>query len=101
MPTETVAQRCSVIKVLLEISQNSPENTENTFFTDHLLWLLLIRVPTCQVYKCLNKTGIDADSVTWCFAASTSQKSKANKFIEVFDYDGVKCYFDLSCQVFL
>ena len=28
---------------------------------------------------------------------SVSSKSDANKFIEVFVYDGGKCYFDLSC----
>ena len=37
-----------------------------------------------------------ADSVSSCFAASTSQKLKANKFIEVFVFDGGKDYFDLS-----
>ena len=31
------------------------------------------------------------------FAATTSQKLKANKFIEVFVFDGGKDYFDLSC----
>ena len=49
---EVVARRCSVRKVFLEISQNSQENTcardsfliklqANTFFTEHLRWLLL------------------------------------------------------------
>lgn len=44
-------------------------------------------MPTCQAYQCTNKTGIYIDSVSWCFAASTSQKSEANKFSEVFAYD--------------
>ena len=70
-PTEAVARRCSVKKVLLKISQNSQENTcarvcflvklqnENltqvffvnfakfsrtAFFTKHLWWLLLTPV---------------------------------------------------------
>ena len=41
---EAVAQRCSVKKVFLEISQNSQENTcarWTLFFTEHLRWLLL------------------------------------------------------------
>ena len=56
--TEAVVQICSVKKVLLKISQNSKENNrrqilaqllscefskifDNTFFTEHLRWLLL------------------------------------------------------------
>ena len=41
---EAVAQRCSVKKVFLEISQNSQENTcakKTPFYVEHLWWLLL------------------------------------------------------------
>ena len=58
--TEAVVRRCSVKKVFLEISQNSQENTcareiskntfceisKNTFFIDHLWWLLLVTEAT-------------------------------------------------------
>ena len=61
---EAVAQRCSVKKVFLEISQNSQENTcarvsfliklqawPATFLTEHLWWLLLrILLLTAAVY---------------------------------------------------
>ena len=49
-------------------------------------------MPTCQAYKCTNKAGIYADSVSWCFAAN---------YTEVFAYDGGKYYFDLSCAMAL
>ena len=51
---------------------------------------------TCQACKCTNKTGIYADTISWCFAASKAQKSGANEFIKNFAYDGGKFYFDLS-----
>ena len=55
---EAVTHRCSVKKVFLEIPQNSQENTcarasfliklqvfsKNTFFTEHLRWLLLLQL---------------------------------------------------------
>ena len=36
-----------------------------------------------------------------CFAASTLQKSKANKFLEVFDDDRGKYCFESSCIIAL
>ena len=37
---------------------------------------------------------INTEKVNKCFAASTSQKSEANKFIEIFVYDNGKYCFD-------
>ena len=76
--SEAVAQRCSVKKVFLEISQNSKENTcvrvpflikrrlwrrcfsvnfekflRTTFFTEHLSWLLLQ-----LLFGCLSRSWI-------------------------------------------
>ena len=39
---------------------------------------------------------INTEKVNKCFAASTSQKSEANKFIEIFVYDNGKYCFDWS-----
>ena len=60
---EEFARRCSVKKVLLKISQNSQESntlaqvlsfefcdiSQDTFFIEHLRWLLLLIVTICSV----------------------------------------------------
>ena len=47
--SEAVPWRCSLKKVFLKILQNSQKNTydilNNTFFIEHLLWLLLKYLP--------------------------------------------------------
>ena len=61
--TEAVAQRGSVKKVLLKISQNSQKNVcarvfsfkKKTFFREHLRWLLL-----CGISLSVDKEKISA-----------------------------------------
>ena len=66
--SETVVYRCSVKKVLLKILQNSQENMvqvfscefgeilKNTFFIEHLWWLLL-KGALMQIWKSSSMFG--------------------------------------------
>ena len=62
--TEAVAQRCSIKKALLEISQNPQENTcaRVTFFSKvaglSMNFVKLLRTPFCKEQLCVTVSGM-------------------------------------------